>query len=311
MPRNGSAISSMPATSRQATSTSDPSSTSVQATSLDTSNAISSQGSADGPTRSGLPGGPTIGPFGQGPVPVSRFRARDNGKAMPTNGTSGPLFTHSSPSAGLQRSLESRLRARLDVNGSPVFALIWKTQDMPSGSPISALRASGRSTSGSASIGWPTPDASGKKGYNKSDSPNAARRPHLASAADLAGWPTPQQDDAATPKTLEQIEASKARAKKRKNGGTAGYRNLNEEAQQVGWPSPQSRDGAKGRSGQVERTGDQVRLSGQTLNGSIAVTGSAGQLNPAFSLWLMGFPPEWESCAPPATRSSRRSRRSS
>jgi hypothetical protein len=235
----------------------------------------------------------------------------------------------------------------LDVNGSPVFALTWKAMDMPSGLPICALRASGRSTSGSGSI----------------------------------GWPTPQQHDAATPKTPEQVEASKARAKKRKNGGTAGYRNLNEEAQQVGWPSPQSRDGAHSRSGQIERTGgrrrnlddyvtlagwatpaaqeaggtpeqflarkekaiengaslgmsltslslqvaawatpaqerggstkgeqlnNQVVHHGQMPSGSTAATASAGQLNPAFSLWLMGFPLEWESCAPPATRSSRR-----
>ena len=33
-------------------------------------------------------------------VPVSRFRARDSEKAMPTNATSGPLFNASSPSAG-------------------------------------------------------------------------------------------------------------------------------------------------------------------------------------------------------------------
>lgn len=70
---------------------------------------------------------------GPAPVPVSRFRALAKDRATPTSGTCGPLFTASSPSAVLQRSLESRLRARMDVNGSQEFALTWKTWDMPAG----------------------------------------------------------------------------------------------------------------------------------------------------------------------------------
>src|SRR5690242_21166272 len=58
------------------------------------------------------------------------------------------LFRSSSPSAVLQSSLESRLRARLDVHGSPEYVLTWKTWDMPSGPLICALRASARPTSG-------------------------------------------------------------------------------------------------------------------------------------------------------------------
>ena len=41
-----------------------------------------------------------------------------------------------SPSAALQRALENRLRARMDVNGSPEYELIWKPWDMAGGSPI-------------------------------------------------------------------------------------------------------------------------------------------------------------------------------
>ena len=77
---------------------------------------------------------------------------------MSTNDTSGPLFTASSPSAGLQYSLESKLRRRLDVNGSRLCVLTWSTWDMRSGPPICRLRASARRTSASASGLLPTPD---------------------------------------------------------------------------------------------------------------------------------------------------------
>ena len=110
----------------------------------DTSKRTSSPVSADGPVPSDLQDGPMNGASGPAPVRVSRFRARDSEKAMPTNDTCGPLFTASSPSAGLQLSLENRLRARMDVNGSPEYALTWKHWDMPAGPPICALRASQR-----------------------------------------------------------------------------------------------------------------------------------------------------------------------
>ncbi len=93
-----------------------------------THNAISSPESADGATLSVSPDGTTTDPSGRAPVPVSRFRSRESEKAMPINDTCGPLFTASSPSAGLQRSLESRLAGRLDVNGSPEYGLtgaVW------------------------------------------------------------------------------------------------------------------------------------------------------------------------------------------
>lgn len=118
--------------------------------------AISSQGSEDGRSLSGSPDGQTNAPPGPVHVPVSRFRSRDSRKAMPTNDTSGPLFTVLSKSAALQRSLENRLRARMGGNGSPEYVLTWKTWDMPAGPPICALRASARHTHGNGCIGWPT-----------------------------------------------------------------------------------------------------------------------------------------------------------
>lgn len=134
-----------------------------QATSADTRSAISSPGSEGGRSPSDGPGSSTSRESGPAPVRVSRFRARDSAKAMSTNATSGPLFTASSPSARLQSSLESRLRARMGVSGSPEYVLTWKTWDMPAGPPICALRASARPISGSGFSGWPTPTVNDAK----------------------------------------------------------------------------------------------------------------------------------------------------
>jgi len=47
------------------------------------------------------------------------------------------------------------------------------------------------------------------------------------------------------------------------------------------------------------------------LTGLDAGMESSGQLNPAHSRWLMGFPPEWDDCAVMAMPSFRKSQRNS
>ena len=89
----------------------------------------------------------------------------------------------------------------------------------------------------------------------------------------------------------------------------------------TGWPTPATRDHKGGYQGGRIRNG---KISNDTLDVTVqhtvhglntlgleGRTESRGALHPAFSCWLMGFPPEWESCAPLATPSSRRSRQKS
>ena len=195
-PPNGCETSSPLASSRQDTSMSGQSSMFGPPTLPNTTSATSLPASVDGHTPSELRDGPTISASGPAPVRVSRFRAVDSGKAMPTNDTSGPLFTHSSPSASLQLFLESRLRARMVVNGSPEYALIWRQQDMPSGPPICALRVSHRRKTGRVFSGWPTPEARAYRDLSSNGIAYAAQRarhqPSPVTAAYVRGYSTAQ-----------------------------------------------------------------------------------------------------------------------
>jgi hypothetical protein len=51
--------------------------------------------------------------------------------------------------------------------------------------------------------------------------------------------------------------------------------------------------------------------SGPTTSGSPDQMGNRGALNPQFPCWLMGYPTEWDACAPTAMPSSRKSRQKS
>ena len=223
----------------------------------DTDRSISSPESADGPLRSGSPDGPTTGRSGQGHALVSRFRALDSEKAMPTDDISGPLFSVSSPSAALQWCLENRLRLNLDVNGSPEYELTWKHWDMPAGPQICRLLASARRTSGNDSGGWPTPtdnDHTDKKYTRDQGDPERER---MSNRGLLEGWPTPN-----VPNGGRSLASAELRgATYYYPNGKKGQLGLEHAARLVtGWPTPD----AISKEGGIQRSADNALKRQQT-----------------------------------------------
>ncbi len=180
----------------------------TEATSQDTRNVTGSPVSAAGPTLFNLQAGRSTGKSGPAVAPVNRSRRPENAKEPTTPATSGRSSTDSSPSESLQQCLESRLRARLGVTGSPEYVLRWKHWDMNSGVPICALRASARRISDKDYSGWPTPQVGDIK-PEKAET-RAIRNARLKSegkskgcgglplvtVVTLAGYPTCRANDA-------------------------------------------------------------------------------------------------------------------
>jgi hypothetical protein len=97
----------------------------------------------------------------------------------------------------------------------------------------------------------------------------------------LAGWPTPsvQNDRAGNPDSAINMH---------REDGTKVQQRLQDFATIAG-PA-------------------RLTASGEMLTGCSAAMDAGGQLSPAHSRWLMGYPPEWDDCAPTVMPSSRKSR---
>lgn len=238
MPPIGSATSSPLGISRPASSTREISAMFDLTTSEATHSATSSLESASGRMPYDWLDGLTTDLFG--PVPVranlSARQAQDLG--LLTSGTSGRTGSISSASACLQRSLESKLRARTSTLGSTLYKMTWKAWVTPSGRSRSRLRASVLRTSETGLTGWPTPTASEAGGTPEQflerkrrsierGSKMGVALTDLGLVAQMAGWPTPRASDG----TGAQIQP-----------GLQGGLSLRQIAQFSGWVTPAARD---------------------------------------------------------------------
>lgn len=289
----------------------------------DSISAISSPGSADGLSRCVAQDGPTVARHGQHHAPASLSARQAKGLGLLTSGTYGPPHIGLSASAALSWSLASNLAALTRTTGSTLYKLTWKPWDMPSGRLRFRLRASARRTSETELTGWPTPTASNtKNAYQDAEKviarKSAGRQSNLQDIACLAGWPTPTTID------NNQVAGSGAAASAPKRGTTLGG-----AARLAAWPTPCAQDSEHSPKNPMRRIASKekrqimlahcaglmlpVRLtaSGEMLTGCTARMESGGQLDPDHSRWLMGFPPEWEDCAPTETLSTLKRRQRS
>lgn len=253
----------------------------------------------------------------------------------------------------LQAALESRLKNRLG-HGSMIYQTVWKPHVTPLGRQISRLRASALRTSVSELSlllsGWNTTRASdGSNG-----GPNQANGA-LSADASLSGWPTSTSTDAVKqgnvsprPGTMGLSETvplagwPTSTTRDWKDGGNPEVdvplnALLRRVAWLAGWPTTNAVNGERSAFADYEKfrarkdAGRQqnlqevvaicgpIRLTahGQILTGFSAGMASGGQLSPAHSRWLMGFPAAWDYCGAMAMllcqkkrqRSSRRVRK--
>ena len=180
-------------------------------------------------------------------APASLFPAPALSVESPTSATSGPSSSGSSASAALQSLLASKLRARLPLPGTTLYAMTWKERVTPSGRQICALRASAPRISGNGCTGWPTTNATDGKGASMrtsgkerpacdDDLPGSSTRTSVIRQCQLAGWTTPANHEAGG--TPEQFLARKEKAVA--NGAQLGVSltSLSMQVQTTGWQTP-------------------------------------------------------------------------
>ena len=302
---------------------------SEQRTLLDTPSGISSPELEDGRGHCDSPDGRTTGPSGPEAPHASPSPQPDGAVDTTTPGTSPRHGSILSASAALQSSLENRLQARLTARtpGSMIYRTTWKRKTTPRGRSYCQLVASAprisASDSGLSRSGWVTASSRDWKDTagmattaTNPDGSSRTRTDQLPRQAALAGWPTPDSHSASGGRTPKDLSALI------RPTGTKVQVTINHAAALAGWPTARSADAEKnvrtadGSLSEIQRKGSpqdtaqaaaitgpaRITASGQLVTGSTAGTTSGGQLNPALSRWLMGYPEAWCQAAIRANR---------
>jgi hypothetical protein len=227
----------------------------------------------------------------------------------------------------LQSRLNETLEKRFNQCGSMEYSLTSKVQITPAGRRIFRLRASAHRTfvnvAGGGRSGWPTPSSRDWKdtpgmattGTNP-DGSERTRLDQLPRVANLAGWATPRAEDSESSGMRHSRGVADTLTAQASVAGNNDFsRTVTELA---GWSSPrvsdantESREAAEkewirsSAGGQSKVTLDCHLLHGVNPDGTPAeMANTEGfQLNPAFSLWLMGFPIAWHNAGLSALRS--------
>lgn len=235
----------------------------------DTLNAISSRALEDGRSQLDWLDGLTVDRFGPAPAPVSHSPSPESKPARKTSATCGRNSSASSVPEGPMSGWENRLRQRLESIGSTECVLTWKASATPAGHQLFRLVPSMRPI-GEIDCGlWPT----------------AKDTPGMATTGVNPDGSTRQRIDQ-LPRQMALYPTPKASA-----------------------AGPDFAKAGRSATGMALPAIVVIQQLGAEPNGPSEQTEKPGALNPQFVCWLMGFPPEWESCAPMATQSSRKSRR--
>ena len=258
--------------------------------------------------------------FGQEVLPVNPSQQQGKEKEKMTSDISGLCSLISSESANLQQSLENRLQRLSDMGGSMIYKLTLRKKDTPQGRSYFQLAASAPRIKENGSSSWPTPVSTDNRDRGKWDDPAIQRRVTLKKSIELSmlvgstapyrhatnsPWPTPAARDV----------AGKSGAGRQKRKGNPSDTVPNAVAT-VPWETPTATDPKRGtKPPRPHDTGIPLtqQVSGLTQEKSTAETESIApsQLNPRFSLWLMGYPIEWAYSGERVTPLSRKRQRKS
>ena len=244
----------------------------------DLPSATSSQVSEDGQEPYSSQGGVQTDLFGQEVLHVSLSPQLEKEREKMMSDTSGQCSLISSESANLQQCLANKLQQLSDTDGSMIYKLTLKRKVTPQQRSYYHLVASARTTKGTGSSSqpsaWPTPMSSDNRDRGKFRDASVQRRIAKGKSIELSmlvesvhPWPTPTHHNS-------------------KEGGYPGE--LTRKTVPLG--------------------AMKHLVSGEIPRSSTAETENTApsQLNPRFSLWLMGYPIEWAYSAEQVTPLSRK-----